>query len=151
LATVTLPPDATVVAVAVPLSVTASRPPDKKVEIAMPPETVVPGNQRLQYLLSPGLQRDHRASLVLLHKPAVADDIGGEDGDQAALDAFFGHLARLFLENTVQEILRPACRGVYQPGLQQWVRCCRTRHVRRTTAVPSVADVTAQAGCSPEP
>jgi hypothetical protein len=33
---------------------------------------------------------------------AVADYIGGENGSESALDAFFGHLARLFLENAVQ-------------------------------------------------
>ena len=49
------------------------------------------GDQWLQHLLAPGLERGQRAGLIVLHQPAVADHVGGQDGSEAALDAFFGH------------------------------------------------------------
>ena len=56
---------------------------------------VMLGDQRIQDALTPLLQRRQRARLVLLHQSAVADHVGGKDGGEAALDAFFGHVARL--------------------------------------------------------
>ena len=41
--------------------------------------------------LAAGLERSQCIDLVLLHEPAVADYIGGENCGEAALDAFFGH------------------------------------------------------------
>src|SRR5258705_10198679 len=41
------------------------------------------GQQRLQHLSPPGLDRDERAGLVSFHQPAVPDDISGKDGGEA--------------------------------------------------------------------
>ena len=53
--------------------------------------TLMLGHQRRDDLLAPGLERGEGADLVQLHQPAVADDIGGEDGGKAALEAIFDH------------------------------------------------------------
>src|SRR5262245_11569197 len=41
------------------------------------------GDQRLQYLLPPGLEPDQCASLILLHEAAVTDHIDSQDGGKA--------------------------------------------------------------------
>jgi hypothetical protein len=51
---------------------------------------------RFQHLLPSGHERDQRAGFVLLHQPAIADYISGEDGGEAALGAFFGHVGDCF-------------------------------------------------------
>src|SRR5262249_45740826 len=63
------------------------------------------------------LERLQRAGLVMSHEPAIAHHIGGKDRGEAALDALFGHLARLPLENAVAKILGLAFCGVYRSGL----------------------------------
>jgi hypothetical protein len=40
-------------------------------------------DDRLQHLFPSGLQNGHRADLIPLHEPAIADHIGGEDGGKA--------------------------------------------------------------------
>jgi hypothetical protein len=79
------------------------------------------GNRGLENFPSTGLDGGERTGLVQMHEAAVANRIGGKNGGKPALGAFFGHLARLFLRNAVQQILRLACRGVYQPGLPHGV------------------------------
>jgi len=51
------------------------------------------------------LESGERAFLVRLHQPAVAGDIGGKNSGEAALGAYFSHLARLLSENAVREIV----------------------------------------------
>src|SRR5262249_33934120 len=52
---------------------------------------LVLGDQWLQHLPAPRLEGSERSGLIPLHKPAVADHVGGEDGGQAALRVLFGH------------------------------------------------------------
>ena len=52
---------------------------------------LVLGHQRRDDLLAARLERAQGPHLVQLHQPAVADDIGGEDGGKAALEAIFDH------------------------------------------------------------
>jgi hypothetical protein len=40
----------------------------------------------------PKRERRQCARLILLHERAVADHVGGHDGGEAALSAFFGHV-----------------------------------------------------------
>ncbi len=49
------------------------------------------GDERLEHVLPPRLQRRKRARLVELHEPAVADDVGRQDRRQTTLNGFFGH------------------------------------------------------------
>ena len=49
------------------------------------------GYRRLEDIETAGLDGSQRAGLVALHEPAIADDVGGEDGGQAAVRAFIGH------------------------------------------------------------
>ncbi len=49
---------------------------------------LVLGNLRVDQLAAMGAQPRQRAGLVLAHQPAVAGDIGGEDGRKPALDPF---------------------------------------------------------------
>ena len=44
------------------------------------------------------LERGQRASLILLHEPAVTDNIGGQNSREAALDAPFSHPENYNLE-----------------------------------------------------
>jgi len=53
---------------------------------------------------------------VLLHEAAVADHIGGKDGGEAALGAFFGHVLPFRLKAAVQQIVVVLPRGVYRDG-----------------------------------
>ena len=55
--------------------------------------------------MAPRLEGRQRARLIVLHETAVADHVGGEDGGEAALDAFFGHKMRLPFENAVPSIV----------------------------------------------
>src|SRR5262245_39893656 len=65
-------------------------------------------NQGFEHVLAPGLQGGQRAGFVLLHEPAVADDISGEDGGKPALDAvILGHEAALS---------KVFCRQLYGPA-----------------------------------
>src|SRR5262249_10226862 len=61
--------------------------------------TAVLGEQRFENCFAPVSQRGQRTSLVLLHEPAVANHIGGQDGGEATLGAFFGHAEQLFLDS----------------------------------------------------
>ena len=47
------------------------------------------GNEGLKHLLPPGLKRSQRIGFVLLHQPAVANDIGGQYRGKAT--SLFGH------------------------------------------------------------
>ncbi len=38
-------------------------------------------------------QQRHRSGFILLHEPAVADHVGGKNGGETALGAFFSHVA----------------------------------------------------------
>jgi hypothetical protein len=49
-------------------------------------------HQRRNDALPPLLQRRQGTSLVLLHKPAVTDHVGGENDGKATPGAFFGHV-----------------------------------------------------------
>ena len=65
---------------------------------------LVEDNQGLQHLVSPGLEHGQRARLVPLHEAAVTDDVRGENGGKAALDASFGHLRRLLQKTERTEL-----------------------------------------------
>ena len=51
-----------------------------------------------------------RALLIHTHQPAIAGDIGGEDGGKAALGAFFDH-GRDRVQRTQREIVLPPQQG----------------------------------------
>ena len=76
------------------------------------------------------LQLGKRSLLIDAHRSAEAGDIGGKDGGEAALDAFFGHAVRLPLENAVPLIVLGRREGVHQARLPLRVMGCR----RRTSA-----------------
>ncbi len=54
---------------------------------------MVRGDDRLKDFLAAGLERGEGAGLVHLHETAVADHVGSQDRGEAALGAFFGHVA----------------------------------------------------------
>jgi hypothetical protein len=58
--------------------------------------TSVFGKQRFEDCFTPVSQRCQRPRLVVLHKVAIANHIGSQDGSEAALGAFFGHAEQLF-------------------------------------------------------
>src|SRR5262245_59619753 len=58
-------------------------------------------DKRADNLAAPRLECGERAGLILLHEPAVADDIGGQDSGKATLDAFLDHCGGLPLESAV--------------------------------------------------
>src|SRR5262249_12795213 len=60
---------------------------------------LMPRDQRLQYLATARFERGQRARLILLHEAAVADHVCSQNGGQAALGAFFGHVMPLPSEN----------------------------------------------------
>src|SRR5262249_39382181 len=74
-------------------------------------------DRRHQDLAAARAQPRHGAGLITLYQPAVADHIGGENGGETALRAFFGHLSRLVSGKCRTRILFSACRGVYRSGL----------------------------------
>ena len=51
------------------------------------------GNGRLDQLVAMGPKTGRRLPLVGLHVPALADNIGREDGGEPALNALLGHEA----------------------------------------------------------
>src|SRR5262249_2404187 len=61
--------------------------------------TVVSRDKRTQNVASTNFERRQRADLVLLHKAAVANDIGGKNGGKATLAALFDHFAPMPSEN----------------------------------------------------
>ena len=63
-------------------------------------------------------QQRHRAGLILLHEPAVADHVGGKNRGEAALDAFFGHSGRLLSRRAVCRSVGAPRSGVYRPHLR---------------------------------
>jgi hypothetical protein len=78
----------------------------------------MPGDQRTEHSFPPGLQRGKSAGLVSRHQTAVADHISGQDGREAALDAFFGH-RMLPLENAVLGLYGGFNRESIGPGWDQ--------------------------------
>jgi len=55
---------------------------------------VVSGDQRVEHLFAPDLERGQRTGFIGLHQPGEADHVGGEDRGQAALRALFSHAMR---------------------------------------------------------
>src|SRR5262245_55424474 len=55
---------------------------------------VMIGDHWLQDTFAPLFQCSESSRLVLLDEAAVADHVGGQDGGQAALGAFFGHMTQ---------------------------------------------------------
>ncbi len=60
---------------------------DRPVAHQLDDPALVLGQQRVDRLLAQGLDRGQRAGLVLLDQARVADDVGGQDRRQPALDA----------------------------------------------------------------
>ena len=60
-------------------------------ELAAKPVETSP---RPKKLASMPLQSGERTLFIRAHQPAVADHIGGENGGQATLGAFLGHVCR---------------------------------------------------------
>ena len=63
-------------------------------------------------------QSRKRALLIHTHQPAIAGDIGGEDGGKAALGAFFDH-GRDRVQRTQREIVLSLRQGVYGPDFRK--------------------------------
>src|SRR5262249_35641 len=76
--------------------------------------TSVFGEQRFENRFAPVSQARQRSRLVLFHEPALAHNICGEYGSEAALGAFFGHVAQLVSENAVTTIVLTPRGGVYR-------------------------------------
>jgi hypothetical protein len=66
---------------------------------------LVAGDERLQNLPSLVLERAQRAGLVPLHEPAIADDIGRENGSETACHGVIGHLQQPPWDFAVDRIL----------------------------------------------
>src|SRR5215470_8271665 len=60
---------------------------------------VMLGDQWLQNTFAPLFQCSESSRLVLLDQAAVAYHVGGQDGGEPALRAFFGHAQQLFLDD----------------------------------------------------
>lgn len=51
------------------------------------------GNKWLEDIVAPAFEHRQRACLILFHEPAVSDDVGRQNGSEAALRTFFSHTA----------------------------------------------------------
>ena len=67
--------------------------------------SALPCDQWHQDILATRPQQRHRSGLILLHEPAVADHVGGKNGGETALDAFFSHVVRISSEDAADEIV----------------------------------------------
>ena len=84
--------------------------------------TLMPGNQRLQDLPASSLEGSESAGLVLLHEPAVADDVAGENGGKPTLHVLFGHTVRPPSDDPVGALYwRPVGESI-RPGLREGIR-----------------------------
>ena len=52
-----------------------------------------------------GFERRQRTNLILLHEATVTHYVRSKDSGEAALDAFFGHMARMPLGNAVRDCI----------------------------------------------
>jgi hypothetical protein len=67
--------------------------------------TLMSVNEGFEDFSPPGPEGSSRTRLVLLHQPAVADDIGGQYRGKAAFNAVFGHKWLLFSELNVRDCM----------------------------------------------
>jgi len=59
----------------------------------------MPCDQWHQHIVPPRPQQRHRAGLIALHEPAVADHISGKNSGEAAVNAILGHGDAIAFQN----------------------------------------------------
>jgi hypothetical protein len=86
----------------------------------------MPSNDWIYEFAALCLESGECAFLVCSHELAVADYISRENGGQAALDTFLGHMLPLRSETTVQKIVITPPREVYSDEVPQGVKLSKS-------------------------
>jgi hypothetical protein len=98
---------------------------------------------RIQQVAPKNPQPGERPFFIRAHKPAVAGDVGSENGGKAALGASFGHSEPSLSERAAQQIVVASLSRVYRAGLplrvnrdgsSLWLRLAYVRFVPEAEA-----------------